>query len=234
MPRKQIITGKRKELKTNSPPKLISPKTVASFFSTSQIRKITIFTVAFSGFSIGKEMDSSFVTVFMELSSSRELHFDYVTYKCNILLLFSFDSPGALFSQGCVQIEGEIILPSIVLDVMATRRLLATDHVILNHGQVTWTTPELARPLLTTTPHQWEDVSDLGRFNVHLCRTRRVFSGTGLELVTGTAMAGSDVVQSGRPIFDDFFQPLWPSIGNNTANVVFQRVKRLWLIRIDQ
>ncbi|GFV00552.1 hypothetical protein TNCV_3645301 [Trichonephila clavipes] len=49
-----------------------------------------------------------------------------------------------------------------------------------------------------------------------------------------TATAGSDVVQSGRPIFDYFFQHLWPSIGNNTANVVFQMVKRLWLIRIDQ
>ncbi|GFU24559.1 integrase catalytic domain-containing protein [Trichonephila clavipes] len=50
----------------------------------------------------------------------------------------------------------------------------------------------------------------------------------------GTVTAGSDVVQSGRPIFDDFFQHLWPYIGNNTANVVFQMVKRLWLIRIDQ
>ncbi|GFU32950.1 hypothetical protein TNCV_4155401 [Trichonephila clavipes] len=49
-----------------------------------------------------------------------------------------------------------------------------------------------------------------------------------------TATAGSDVVESGRPIFDDFFQHLWPYIGNNTANVVFQMVKRLWLIRIDQ
>ncbi|GFU41989.1 hypothetical protein TNCV_4676871 [Trichonephila clavipes] len=49
-----------------------------------------------------------------------------------------------------------------------------------------------------------------------------------------TATAGSDIVQSGRPIFDDFFQHLWPYIGNNTANVVFQMVKRLWLIRIDQ
>ncbi|GFX11707.1 hypothetical protein TNCV_4340531 [Trichonephila clavipes] len=48
------------------------------------------------------------------------------------------------------------------------------------------------------------------------------------------ATAGSDVVQSGRPIFDDFFQHLWPYIGNKTANVVFQMVKRLWLIRIDQ
>ncbi|GFW01127.1 uncharacterized protein TNCV_1763651 [Trichonephila clavipes] len=49
-----------------------------------------------------------------------------------------------------------------------------------------------------------------------------------------TATAGSDVVQSKRPIFDDFFQHLWPSIGNNTANVVIQMVKRLWLIRIEQ
>ncbi|GFS95337.1 retrovirus-related Pol polyprotein from transposon opus [Trichonephila clavipes] len=49
-----------------------------------------------------------------------------------------------------------------------------------------------------------------------------------------TATAGSDVVQSGRPIFDYFFQHLWPYIGNNTANVVFQMIKRLWLIRIDQ
>ncbi|GFW13716.1 hypothetical protein TNCV_2105401 [Trichonephila clavipes] len=49
-----------------------------------------------------------------------------------------------------------------------------------------------------------------------------------------TATAGSNVVQSGHAIFDDFFQHLWPYIGNNTANVFFQMVKRLWLIRIDQ
>ncbi|GFV92677.1 uncharacterized protein TNCV_1375281 [Trichonephila clavipes] len=48
-----------------------------------------------------------------------------------------------------------------------------------------------------------------------------------------TATAGSYVVQSERPIFDNFFQHLWPYIGNNTANVVFQMVKRLWIIRID-
>ncbi|GFT62492.1 uncharacterized protein TNCV_4600931 [Trichonephila clavipes] len=65
-----------------------------------------------------------------------------------------------------------------------TRGLLATDHVILNHGQVTWTTPELAPPLLTTAPHQREDVSALDRFNVHRCPTRQVFSGIELELVT--------------------------------------------------
>ncbi|GFU41126.1 hypothetical protein TNCV_1058541 [Trichonephila clavipes] len=55
-----------------------------------------------------------------------------------------------------------------------------------------------------------------------------------LDKITRTATAGSGVVQSGRPIFDDFFQHLWPYIGNNTANVVLQMVKRLWLIRIDQ
>ncbi|GFV22316.1 uncharacterized protein TNCV_3923761 [Trichonephila clavipes] len=69
----------------------------------------------------------------------------------------------------------------------ATRELLATDHIILNHGQVTWTTPELAPPLLTTTPHEWEDVSALDRLSVHRCPTRWVFSGTGLELVTKPA-----------------------------------------------
>ncbi|GFS63118.1 uncharacterized protein TNCV_3743541 [Trichonephila clavipes] len=75
-----------------------------------------------------------------------------------------------------------------VVSGVRVKRLFATDHVILNHGQVTWTTPELARPLLTTTPHQREDVSALDRFNVHRCPTRRVFNGTGLKLVTRQAM----------------------------------------------
>ncbi|GFV56014.1 uncharacterized protein TNCV_2712941 [Trichonephila clavipes] len=52
-------------------------------------------------------------------------------------------------------------------------------QVVLNHGQVTWTTPELIPPLLTTTPHQREDVSALDRFSMHRCPTRRVFSVTG-------------------------------------------------------
>ncbi|GFX51967.1 hypothetical protein TNCV_3063841 [Trichonephila clavipes] len=47
------------------------------------------------------------------------------------------------------------------------RELLVTDDVILNHGQVTWTAPELAPPPLTTTAHQREDVSAHDRFNVH-------------------------------------------------------------------
>ncbi|GFW47659.1 uncharacterized protein TNCV_2828521 [Trichonephila clavipes] len=66
-------------------------------------------------------------------------------------------------------------------------RAFGDGPVILNHGQVTWATPELAPPLLTTTPHQREDVSALDRFNVHRCPTRRVFSGTGLEPVTKQA-----------------------------------------------
>ncbi|GFX25090.1 uncharacterized protein TNCV_2752651 [Trichonephila clavipes] len=73
------------------------------------------------------------------------------------------------------------------LQLSATRGFLATDHVILNHGQVTWTTPELAPPLITTTPFQREDVSALDRFDWHRCPTRRVFSGTGLEVVTRQA-----------------------------------------------
>ncbi|GFV98599.1 uncharacterized protein TNCV_1452851 [Trichonephila clavipes] len=72
---------------------------------------------------------------------------------------------------------------------IATRGLLATDHVILNHGQVTWTTPELAPHSPNYHTKQWEDVSALDRFNVHRCPTRRVFSGTGLELVTKQATA---------------------------------------------
>ncbi|GFV89191.1 hypothetical protein TNCV_4913901 [Trichonephila clavipes] len=63
---------------------------------------------------------------------------------------------------------------------------------------------------------------------------RRMYTSEAMNTLSGTATAGSDVVQSGRLIFDDFFQHLWPYIGNNTANVVFQMVKRLWLIRIDQ
>ncbi|GFX72338.1 hypothetical protein TNCV_1252921 [Trichonephila clavipes] len=56
------------------------------------------------------------------------------------------------------------------------------DHLILNYGQVTRMTPELAPPSPNyhTTPTG-------GRFRsrqMHRCPTRWVFSGTGLELVT--------------------------------------------------
>ncbi|GFT08447.1 uncharacterized protein TNCV_2324641 [Trichonephila clavipes] len=81
--------------------------------------------------------------------------------------------------------------------VEPTRGLLATDHVILNHGQVTRTTLELAPPLLTTIPHLREDVSALDRFNVHRSPTRRVFSGTGLELMT--YLPWSDTLTTGLP-----------------------------------
>ncbi|GFS92246.1 enteropeptidase [Trichonephila clavipes] len=70
----------------------------------------------------------------------------------------------------------------------------------------------------------------------HLCGAALVndqWALTAAHCFRKTATAGSDVVQSGRPIFEDFSQHLWPYIGNNTANVVFQMVKRLWLIRID-
>ncbi|GFW58229.1 hypothetical protein TNCV_2634031 [Trichonephila clavipes] len=49
------------------------------------------------------------------------------------------------------ELVSELILTS---HCSATRGLLATDHVILNHGQVTWMTPELAplSPNYHTTP----------------------------------------------------------------------------------
>ncbi|GFW53355.1 hypothetical protein TNCV_4075761 [Trichonephila clavipes] len=71
------------------------------------------------------------------------------------------------------------------------------------------------------------------RFCMHL-RRRQNSHFVENEVFKRTATADSDVVQSGRAIFDDFFKHLWPYIGNNTANAVFQMVKRLWLIRIDQ
>ncbi|GFV17186.1 hypothetical protein TNCV_336741 [Trichonephila clavipes] len=53
-------------------------------------------------------------------------------------------------------------------------------------SRVTWTTPELAPPLLTTTPHQRRGGGFSSRqiCNVHRCPARWVFCGTGIELVT--------------------------------------------------
>ncbi|GFU83966.1 hypothetical protein TNCV_560921 [Trichonephila clavipes] len=51
----------------------------------------------------------------------------------------------------------------------------AFGSVILNHGQVTWTTPDLAPLLLTATPQKRKDVPALDRFSVHCSPTRRVW-----------------------------------------------------------
>ncbi|GFX57885.1 uncharacterized protein TNCV_3068521 [Trichonephila clavipes] len=103
----------------------------------------------------------------------------------------------------CPACEEEYCDPTTEWVQCSTRGLLATDHVILNHGQVTWTTPELAPPLLTTTPHQREDVSALDRFNVHRCPTRRVFSGTGLKPVTKQATVRYLYHSATAATFDD-------------------------------
>ncbi|GFX68089.1 uncharacterized protein TNCV_921901 [Trichonephila clavipes] len=92
-----------------------------------------------------------------------------------------------LRSLGSLVVDRDRLNAHLIPASGATRGLLATDRVILNHGQVTWTTPELAPPLLTATSHQREDVSALDRFNVHRYPTRWVFSGTGVELVTRQA-----------------------------------------------
>ncbi|GFT17649.1 uncharacterized protein TNCV_2587571 [Trichonephila clavipes] len=66
----------------------------------------------------------------------------------------------------------------------STQGLLATDYVILNHGQVTWTTLELASPSPNYHSTPMRGRLSLDRSNVHRSPTRLVFSGTGLELVT--------------------------------------------------
>ncbi|GFS66775.1 uncharacterized protein TNCV_229961 [Trichonephila clavipes] len=130
--------------------------------------------------------------------------------------------------QICLQpsISGIIWVSELILTshCSATRGLLATDHVILNHGQVTWTTPELAPPLLTTTPHQREDVSALDRFNVHRCPTRRVFSGTGIELMT--CLPWLDTLTTGLP------QP-WDHLGRRvehptSLNELEAKLQQIW------
>ncbi|GFV64214.1 hypothetical protein TNCV_4338881 [Trichonephila clavipes] len=67
---------------------------------------------------------------------------------------------------------------------VCTQGLLVTGVAILNHGQVTRMTLELAPTLQTTIPHQWEDFGALDRFNVHFSRTRRLTSGIRLKLMT--------------------------------------------------
>ncbi|GFW19642.1 hypothetical protein TNCV_1605331 [Trichonephila clavipes] len=57
------------------------------------------------------------------------------------------------------------------------------DHVILNQGQVTWMTPELAPPSPKYTP--WENVSALDRFSVHRCPARRDFVVLGSNSLQG-------------------------------------------------
>ncbi|GFX46910.1 uncharacterized protein TNCV_4040541 [Trichonephila clavipes] len=131
------------------------------------------------------------------------------------------------------------------------------DPIILNFSQVTRTTSEQAPPLQTTMREEihltlgiiaslldlflWK----LPRRNVCLrdVEEEKKMLNEGFPCFlfrkchfdaapeVWTATAGSDVLQSGRPIFDDFFQHLRPYIGNNAATVVFQMVKRLWLIR---
>ncbi|GFT49934.1 uncharacterized protein TNCV_4175711 [Trichonephila clavipes] len=52
---------------------------------------------------------------------------------------------------------------------------------------VKWRGRHLKPPLLTSIPHQREDVSTIDRLNGHRCPTRMVFIGNGLELVTRPA-----------------------------------------------
>ncbi|GFV32070.1 hypothetical protein TNCV_4942881 [Trichonephila clavipes] len=65
-------------------------------------------------------------------------------------LQLAVKSPWAIFFESVVEFGVSFSYmfshSKIKNEMKATRGLLATDHVILNHGQVTWTTPELAPP----------------------------------------------------------------------------------------
>ncbi|GFT13703.1 hypothetical protein TNCV_3831711 [Trichonephila clavipes] len=66
-----------------------------------------------------------------------------VAYRdCGVL----YRSIAACVSRNLMTISRRWNPNKISIHYNATRGLLATDHVILNHGQVTWTTPELAPP----------------------------------------------------------------------------------------
>ncbi|GFX01804.1 hypothetical protein TNCV_1022071 [Trichonephila clavipes] len=60
-------------------------------------------------------------------------------------------------------------------------------------------TPELAPFLLTTTPHQMEDVSALDRFNVHRYPTRWVFSSSGSNSGQGKPRSDTYTIRLPRP-----------------------------------
>ncbi|GFW24134.1 hypothetical protein TNCV_4951781 [Trichonephila clavipes] len=73
-----------------------------------------------------------------------------------------------------------------------------TDLKIVNPGQVTRKTPQLL-PLLTTTPHQRENVSTLDRFNVHRSPTWRVCQDyTGWTSLAGPGWTGDAFPQLDR------------------------------------
>ncbi|GFW54528.1 uncharacterized protein TNCV_2232021 [Trichonephila clavipes] len=68
-------------------------------------------------------------------------------------------------------------------------------------------------PLLTTTPQQREDVSALDRFSVHRCPTWRVFSGTGLELVTKPATIRYHSVTAATSHRQSSVETFWGELG---------------------
>ncbi|GFW04796.1 ubiquitin carboxyl-terminal hydrolase 22 [Trichonephila clavipes] len=140
-----------------------------------------------------------------------------------------------LIDDGCekgVKVPQVINLPSKLLSEYDTEKTLSSDSSACYSKDYDYHFyASVLYPKINDSPHY----TALVRHNqswFHCDDT--IIKKYSFEELERTATAGSDVVQSGRPIFDDFFQHLWPYIGNNTANVVFQMVKRLWLIRIDQ
>ncbi|GFX10415.1 hypothetical protein TNCV_1868101 [Trichonephila clavipes] len=145
---------------------------------------------------------------------------------------FSLESRFLTACQPGVKVSGDVLFDSRTSMVVTTPRsgALTYFHAHLGHTfhlayvQVRLGSDEKVSPIFSRS-RQSNSPNRMRLLSIPLENIRHLYR---------TATARSDVVQSGRPIFDDFFQQLWPYIGNNTANVVFQMVKRLWLIRIDQ
>ncbi|PRD20975.1 UNVERIFIED_CONTAM: hypothetical protein NCL1_53128 [Trichonephila clavipes] len=83
----------------------------------------------------------------------------------------------------------------------ATRGLLATDLVILNHGQVTRMTPELTPTILTTTPHQRETFELSTDLTCNSPHHGGSLSGTELELVTRQPLSDTLTTMLPRPYY---------------------------------
>ncbi|GFT85658.1 putative RNA-directed DNA polymerase from transposon BS [Trichonephila clavipes] len=155
---------------------------------------------------VGDKTSVSILKNLKELSQQHEIYFQWIPSHIG---LFGNDTADLLAKEG-------------VTENLMSRRTLTFSEIFSKTKsliQELWKTPP-THPL--ATPDHLLFCAGLEREDIY----------SSPLLVTATA--GSDVVQSGRPIFDDFLQHLWPYIGNNTANVVFPMVKRLWLIRIDQ
>ncbi|GFV44818.1 uncharacterized protein TNCV_563671 [Trichonephila clavipes] len=88
--------------------------------------------------------------------------------------------------------------------------------------------PRALNGLWKTVQEEWSKICmtvQRKKFIFMKIRARAIAKNHGYQI---KANYQKKLVVGKQQIFDDFFQHFWPYIGNNTANVVFQMVKRLW------